>query len=138
MNYRLLAGAACAALVTVVCHPGPAQADKPSGGCPGEKWSQSVFPLDWQPGDPMDPNGQNLLLQIGIAGTIEEFGSLEAGLAALGFATVEELYAAAIDPAFNQVDKNDDGVLCVKPFPAQGNQAAYLANAVDNTAQSGS
>jgi hypothetical protein len=136
MKYRLLAGAACAAMVTVVCPPWAAQADKPSGGCPSDEWSQSVFPLDWQPGEPMDPSGQNLLLQIGIAGTIEEFGSLQAGLVAFGFATLEEFYAAAIDPSFNQVDRNDDGILCVKRFPSQGNQAAYLANAVDNTAHS--
>ena len=136
MRYRLLVAGACAALVTVVLPAGAARADKPSGECPGDKWSQSVFPLDWQPGDPLDPDGQNLLLQIGVAGLIEEFGSLEAGLSAFGFATLEDLYAAVIDPEFNQVDKNDDGVLCVKPFPSQSNVPAYLANAVDNTAQS--
>jgi hypothetical protein len=136
MKCRLLAGGACAVLVTVMGAPGAAQADKPSAGCPSDKWSQSVFPLDWQPGEPMDPSGQNLLLQIGLAGLIEEFGSLQEGLSAFGFGTLDEFYAAAIDPAFNQVDKNDDGVLCVKRFPTQGNQAAYLANAIDNVAQS--
>ena len=136
MKYRLLVGGACAALVTVVGAPGVAHADKASAGCPSAKWSQSVFPLDWQPGDPMDPNGQNLLLQLGLAGTIEEFGSLEEGLAAFGFDTLDEFYAAVVDPAHNRIDKNDDGILCFKPFPEQGNQAAYLANTVDNSARS--
>lgn len=136
MNFRLLACGACAVLATVVGTPAAAHADNASVGCPSDKWSQSVFPLDWQPGDPMDPSGQNLLLQLGIAGTIEEFGSLEAGLAAFGFDTLEEFYAAAIDPAHNKVDKNDDGILCFKPFPEQGGQAAYLANVVDNSARS--
>jgi hypothetical protein len=84
----------------------------------------------------MDPTGDNLLLQIGIAGLIEEFGSIDAGLEAFGFGTLDEFYAAAIDPQFNKVDHNDDGVLCVKRFPEQGNQPAYLANAVDNAAHS--
>jgi hypothetical protein len=136
MKYRLLAGGACAVLFTLMGAPGAAHADKSSAGCPSDKWSQSVFPLDWQPGDPMDPSGQNLLLQLGIAGMIEEFGSLQEGLAAFGFGTFEEFYAAAIDPAHNKVDKNDDGILCFKPFPVQGNQPAYLANVVDNSAKS--
>lgn len=113
---------------------GTAHADKPVGTCPSDKWQESVFPLDWQPGDAIDPDGQNLLFQIGVAGMIEEFGSLEAGLAAFGFSTLTDLYAAAIDPAYNQVDRNDDGVLCVKPHPDTSGAPAYLANAVDNTA----
>jgi hypothetical protein len=134
-KFRLLSGGACAVLVTVVGVPGVAHAHKASAGCPSDKWSQSVFPLDWQPGDPMDPSGQNLLLQIGLAGTIEEFGRLQEGLSAFGFDTLEGFYASAIDPAFNKTDKQNDGILCVKPFPVQGNQAAYLANAVDNNAK---
>lgn len=125
-----------ATAVTLVLGATPAHADKPMGSCPSDMWHQSVFPLNWQPGDQMDPNGDNLLLQIGIAGIIEEFGSLEAGLAAFGFTTLDELYAAAVDPGYNKIDKNDDGVLCAKPFPSQSNKPAYLANAVDNTAQS--
>jgi hypothetical protein len=113
---------------------GTAHADKPVGVCPSDKWQESVFPLDWQPDDPIDPNGENLLFQIGVAGIIEEFGSLEAGLAAFGFSTLTEFYAAAIDPAYNKVDRNDDGVLCAKPHPDTSGAPAYLANAVDNTA----
>ena len=83
----------------------------------------------------MDPTGDNLLLQIAITGFIEEFGSVEVGLEAFGFETLEEFYAAAVDPAFNKVDQNDDGVLCVKRFPEQGQgQPAYFANAIDNHA----
>lgn len=115
---------------------GSAQAaDATAAGCPSAKWMVSVFPLNWEPGDPTDPTGDNLLLQIGITGTIEEFGSLEAGLEAFGFETFTEFYAAAVDPAMNKVDQNDDGVLCVKPFPEQSQgKAAYLANAIDNHA----
>ncbi len=134
MKSRLLAGAVCAASLVLVGPVGVAAADKPSGGCPSDKWQESVFPLNWQPGDSMDPTGQNLLLQLGIAGTIEEFGSLEAGLAAFGFATFTQFYAAAVDPAYNLKDKNNDGILCFKLFPSQSNVAAYLANTVDNTA----
>jgi hypothetical protein len=136
MKHRLLAGGVCAVLVTIGGAPGAAHADASSPGCPSDKWSQSVFPLNWQPGDPMDPNGQNLLLQIGLAGTIQEFGSLQAGLSAFGFDNLEQFYTAVIDPDYNAKDRNDDGILCVKPYPVQGNQAAYLANAIDNNAKS--
>lgn len=132
MRTLLTLGLATVALVAV--NTPTARADIPVGSCPSDKWEESVFPLDWQPGEPMDPTGDNLLLQIGVAGTIEEFGSLEAGLAAFGFSTLEEFYAAVVDPEFNRLDRNDDGVLCVKRFPETGGQAAYLANAVDNTA----
>jgi hypothetical protein len=115
---------------------GTAQAaEATAAGCPSEKWIVSAFPLNWEPGDPTDPSGDNLLLQIGIAGLIEEFGSVEAGLEAFGFETFEEFYAAAVDPAFNKIDQNNDGLLCVKPFPEQGQgQPAYNANAIDNHA----
>lgn len=115
---------------------GTAQADKPSGGCSSDNWQQSVFPLHWRPGDPMDPTGQNALLQLGIAGTVSEFGSLEAGVAAFGFDTFENFYAAAVDPDYNRIDRNDDGVLCFKRFPAQSSNPVYTANTVDNTAKS--
>lgn len=126
-----------AAILAAIALPmGTSQAaDSTAVGCPSEKWMVSVFPLGWQSGDVMDPTGDNLLLQIAITGFIEEFGSLEAGLESFGFDTLEELYAAAIDPAFNKVDQNDDGVLCVKRFPEQGQgQPAYFANAIDNHA----
>jgi len=132
MHRRLCIAIAVASIVLGTA--GTAHADRPVGTCPSDKWQESIFPLNWQPGDAIDPDGQNLLFQIGVAGTIEEFGSLEAGLAAFGFSTLEEFYAAAIDPAFVTLDRNDDGVLCVKLFPETGGQAAYLANAVDNTA----
>jgi hypothetical protein len=95
-----------------------------------------VFPLNYQLGDPIDPDGLNLLIQLGIAGTIEEFGSLEAGLDAFGFDTFDEFYAAVVDPAYNRLDRNDDGILCFKPYPSQSNLPAYLALAIDNTASS--
>ena len=136
MHRSLGIGVAIAVTSFVLGAAGTAQADKPVGSCPSDKWQQSVFPLDWQPGDPMDPAGDNLLFQIAVSGLVAEFGSLEAGLAAFGFSTLEQLYAEVIDPGFNRVDKNDDGVLCVKPFPETGAQADYLANAVDNTASS--
>lgn len=132
---RMFAAAAGAALVASI-PLGPAVAAGPSGGCPSDAWESSVFPLDWQPGDPMDPTGDNLLLQIGLDGLVEEFGSVDAGLEAFGFATVEALYEAVVDPGFTKADHNGDGMLCVKRFPEQGNQAAYLANAVDNTSHS--
>jgi len=133
---HLATATALAGILSVLSAVGAAQADEPAGGCPSDKWEPSVFPLNWQPGDPTDPTGDNLLLQTGNAGTIEEFGSLEAGLAAFGFATFDEFYAAVVDPQYNTQDRNDDGVLCVKRFPSQGNQAAYLANIIDNRAQS--
>lgn len=115
---------------------GTAQAaEATAAGCPSDKWTVSMFPLNWEVGHPTDPSGENVLLQIGIAGMTEEFGSLEAGLEVFGFETFEEFYAGAVDPAFNKVDQNDDGVLCVKPFPEQGQgQPAYNANAIDNHA----
>jgi len=130
-----LLGAAGAALIAATSIAAPAAA-APTGGCPNETWQTSVFPLDWQPGDPMDPTGENLIWQIGVAGSIEEFGSLDAALAAFGFTTLEDFYAAVFDPAVDKIDHNDDGVLCFKPFPTQGNKAAYLVNSVDNTSHS--
>lgn len=132
---RVLAIAITVTVASVVLGTaGTASADKPVGACPSDKWQESIFPLNWQPGDAVDPDGQNLLFQIGVAGMIEEFGTLEAGLAAFGFLTLTEFYAAALDPAYNNVDRNDDGVLCVKLFPNTSGAPAYLANAVDNTA----
>ena len=127
----------CTAIVVasfVLGTAGTAQAGKPIGNCPSDKWQESTFPLDWQPGDPIDPDGTNLHFQMGVAGTIEEFGSLEAGLAAFGFSTLTDFYAATVDPALNTVDRNGDGVLCVKPFPDVSRIPAYLVNGVDNTA----
>lgn len=127
----------CTAIVVasvVLGTAGTAQADKPLGNCPSDKWQESTFPLNWQPGDAIDPDGKNLLFQVAVAGTVEEFGSLEAGLAAFGFSSLTDFYAAAVDPPFNTVDRNDDGVLCVKPFPDVSRIPAYLANGVDNTA----
>lgn len=135
MLRRVIGGAASVALLALL-PAGPATASGPSGTCTHDGWQTSEFPLGWQPGDPMDPNGENVLLQIGVAGTIEEFGSLEAGLAAFGFPTLEDFYAAVVDPNFNKIDHNDDGVLCFKRFSENGNKAAYLANAVDNTSHS--
>ena len=132
---RLGAATASAALLTMLYPVGPAQAEKPSAGCPG-KFQQSVFPLNYQLGDPIDPDGLNLLVQLGIAGTIEEFGSLEAGLDAFGFDTFDAFYAAVVDPVYNRFDRNDDGILCFKPYPSQSNLPAYLFNTIDNTASS--
>ena len=136
MGMRRVALGALAAAIMVVAPLSAAQAVPPSGGCPSGKWQVSIFPLNWELGDPMDPTGDNLLLQLGMAGTIEEFGSLEAGLEAFGFDSFEELYAAAVDPGYNKIDKNDDGVLCFKTHPEQGGQPAYIANAIDNAAHS--
>ena len=130
-----LLGAVGGALLVATSLAAPAVA-APSGGCPNATWQTSVFPLDWQPGDPMDPSGENLLLPLGIAGSIEEFGSLDAALAAFGFGTLEDFYAAVVDPGFRKIDHNGDGVLCFKPFSANGNKPAYLANTVDNTSHS--
>ena len=135
MPHPTVVGAVCAVVFSALPFT-PAAAAPPSGGCPSHAWQTSTFPLDWEPGDPMDPTGDNLLLQIAVAGMVEEFGSVAAGLEAFGFATFEDLYAAAIDPGFEKFDHNGDGVLCVKRFPAQGGQAAYLANAVDNVSHS--
>jgi len=86
-------------------------------------WQQSVFPLNWQSGDQMDPNGHNLLLQVGIAGLIEEFGSLDAGLAAFGFTTFHALYAAAVDPDYNRIDRNKRRCLVRQAVPQPVKQA---------------
>jgi len=95
----------------------------------------SVFPLNWQVGDDMDPNGENLLLSMGNAAAIEEFGSLDAAAQAFGFATFEEFYAAAVDPDYNRLDRNDDGVLCFKAYPEHSSKPAYEFLAIDNRAR---
>jgi hypothetical protein len=89
-------------------------------------------PACWQPGDATDPTGQNRATQIGIAGAIEEFGSLAAGLAAFGFGSFTDFYAAVVDPNYNTIDRNDDGVLCVKTFPVTPGRPAFLVLAIDN------
>ena len=58
MHRSLGTGVAIAVTSIVLGTAGTAQADKPVGGCPSDTWQQSVFPLDWQPGDPMDPAGR--------------------------------------------------------------------------------
>lgn len=135
MRRTLLVATAAASLVLSVS--GTAVADMPSGTCPGDHWETMLFPLDWEPGDPMDPTGQNILFHNVVDGFPVEFGSLEAGVAAFGYSTLEELYAEVLLPGWMEFDRNTDGILCVKQFPSQGNQPEYVANAVDNTSHPG-
>jgi len=126
-----------AALAFSVAMPATTTQADPAGECPSDKWSVSVFPLDWQRGDPMDPNGENLLLSLGNAAAEEVFGSLDEAAQAFGFANFEEFYAEAVDPDYNRLDQNDDGVLCFKPYPEQSSKAPYEFLAIDNRAHAG-
>ena len=67
---------------------------------------------------------------------VADFSRLNRGCSAraFGFDTFDEFYAAVVDPAYNRIDRNDDGILCFQPFPSQSNIPAYLANTIDNTA----
>jgi hypothetical protein len=110
-----------------------AAADKPSRGCDHDGWQMTSYPLDWVPGESFDPVGENTLHQATLAGLTEEFGSVEAGIEALGLGDLDGLVAAELVGAA-KYDKNVDGRMCWKPFPDRGNQPAYVFNAVDNTA----
>ena len=109
---------------------GTASADKPSRGCDHGDWQESVYPLDWAPGEDFDPIGLNTLHQATLAGLEEEFGSVQAGIDALGLGDMDGLVAAELVGA-TKYDNNVDGVLCWKERPSS--QPAFIFNAVDNT-----
>jgi hypothetical protein len=133
MRIQALALSAVTMLAFTLAVTPPAQA-APVGSCPPGKWMESTFPLDWQPGDPTDPNGENLILQSGVAGLVAVFGSLEAAMAAFGFESFDAFYAEIADPGFNKADHNGDGVLCFELYPATSNNPPYTQNTIDNTA----
>ena len=125
-------GVAIAALSAIAA---PASATSPARGCSNGHWQETSFPLDWAPGDPVDPDGRNLMIRAGIAGLIEAFGSLHEAAAAFGYANFDGsdgFYAGIADPNFRSVDKNGDGTICFKPFAESGNQPPYVFNTVDN------
>ena len=90
MRTRAVLGGA--ALIPALMVPtGPAHADDSvARGCPSEKWMISVFPLDWQPGDPIDPTGENLLVSLAEPALVEGFGSLQLAGEAFGFSSFGE------------------------------------------------
>ena len=114
----------------------PGAQASPVGSCPPGKWMESTFPLNWQPGDPIDPSGENKIVQSGVAGLIAVFGSLDAAMQAFGFETFDAFYAEIADPGFNKLDHNGDGVICFELYPATSNHPSYTQNAIDNTAGS--
>ena len=107
----------------------PASADKPVQGCPQGAWELSVFP------DTVPAPGTNWHWDATLAGLASEFGSVAAGLEALGYASAGALYDVVL-AGVDRVDKNGDRAYCSKPFPEQGSVAAYFLNAVDNQSSS--
>ena len=107
----------------------PASADEPVQGCPQGAWELSVFPAT------APAAGANWHWDATLAGLTSEFGSVAAGLAALGFADLSTLYDVVL-AGVDRVDKNGDRAYCSKPFPEQGSVAAFFLNAVDNQSSS--
>ena len=122
---RLLAVGLTAAL-TLLAAPGTAFADKPVRGCPSGPWTLAYFP----PSPPAP--GENAHWDQIIAGLISEFGSLDAGLAAFGLATVDDLYTYVLTILATK-DHNGDSTICFKLYPPTSNVADYFATSVDNT-----
>jgi hypothetical protein len=111
-----------------------ASATKPSRGCDNDSWQTTVFPRDWQPGEDFDLNGLNTLHEATLAGLIEDFGSLDAAIEALGLGDLDGIAAAELSGDL-KYDKNMDGILCWKPFRGSSDvQPSYYFNVVDNTA----
>ena len=127
-----LAAASALTAVTVSATAGPASAMSPARGCANGHWQATSYPLGWEPGDPYDPDGRNLMIEAGIAGLVEAFGSLERAVAAFGFADFDAFYAGIADPNFRTVDRNGDGTICFKPAPETSNTPPYYFNTVDN------
>src|SRR6476620_7886853 len=96
-----------------------ASAEKPSGGCDNSGWQQSVYPRDWVPGESFDPVGLNTMHQATLNGLVEEFGSVQAGIDALGLGDLDGVAALELQGDM-KIDKNTDGVLCWKPFSTRG------------------
>ena len=109
-----------------------AHAVTPSRGCPNGHYTETRYPLGWSTGDPIDPVGENRMIQAGIAGFEEVFGTLQAAMTALGFADFDAFYEAVADPNFRAADRNGDGTLCFKPAPAQSSTPPYYFNVLDN------
>lgn len=106
----------------------PAEAVKPVGGCPGVQWSATTLPANGS-------DTSSRLWVLTLAGLEQEFGSVDAGLEAFGVADLDEL-AALITAGALRVDKNGDGVLCMKDQPDTPGFPAYFFNGTDNTSHS--
>ena len=130
MRTSIISGGIAIAALSIVA--APAGATSPARGCANGHWQMTSFPLRWAPGDPVDPDGENLMIQAGIAGLVEAFGSLDQASAAFGYADFDGFYAGIADPNFHAVDKNGDGTICFKAPPATGHQPPYVFNTVDN------
>ncbi|MGI8658769.1 MAG: hypothetical protein ACR2K4_08420 [Candidatus Limnocylindria bacterium] len=105
-------------------------------GCPASASGFQPGPVnsEWEPGDPI-PSGDLLWEQTVVQGAIAEGTTVEQLAEDLGLASVEELYAFALE-GWRGLDKNDDGLICFKPFPEhQNGHPAYFSNFVDSNAK---
>jgi len=53
---------------------------------------------------------------------------------AFGFADAQAFYDYIWGPQWQRIDRNDDLLVCMKPYPLTPGNPAYLFNGIDNTA----
>jgi hypothetical protein len=113
----------------------PAHAASTPGGCPPEASGFVLYPINGEVGDPAPAPGVEPLWDVTVvAPFIEVFGSLQAGIDALGFADADDLYAFVIG-GWLRFDHNGDSKVCVQDFPNTNGLPAYIWNFVDNNAK---
>ena len=110
-----------------------------AGGCPASASGFRVGPVDWEwePGDPVPQPGTDLLWDVTVVAGAAAEGLTIGQLASLfGAGSVEGLYALVLD-GWRGLDRNGDGVVCFKPFPAHSNGLpAYFSNFVEGNSRS--
>jgi hypothetical protein len=98
----------------------PAYAAPTPGGCPPEVSDFVLYPINGEVGDPAPaPGAEPLWESTVVAPFVELFGSLEAGLDALGFANADELYSVVLG-GWLSWDKNGDSQVCTQDMPDTG------------------
>ncbi len=133
---RLLVSLAALSMLLALT-AGPVAAGRPDTGCPAAASGFKAFPvdLDWELGDPLPAPGADPWWDMTLAGFAAEGLTPEQAAALVGVSSVEELYALVL-AGLRGLDRNGDGEICGKPFPAhQQGMAAFFFNAIDNNAR---
>jgi hypothetical protein len=113
----------------------PSHAASAPGGCPPAASGFVLYPINGEVGDPAPAPGVEPLWDVTVvAPFIEVFGSLQAGIDALGFADADDLYAFVIG-GWLRFDHNGDSKVCVQDFPNTNGLPAFIWNFVDNNAK---
>lgn len=131
---RVILLSSCVALAIALLGPSTAAA---SGACPPSPSGFVLYEIHGSaenPGPAPAPGTEPLWDDTVVAPFVAMFGSLEAGLEALGFASADELYAFVLAGWYSW-DRNGDHMICMQDTPDTPGIPAYIFNAIDNSAR---